>query len=392
MGINFLAEAESLRDKLMEIRKEFHRNPEIGDHEFKTAELIEKYLDELGIPHKRVIGTGVIAKVDGKLGGRNCAVRSDIDALPITEATGCDFASRNSGIMHACGHDVHMTGALGAAMILNAHRDELSGSVTFLFQPNEEGTGGAQRMIEAGCIDGVEAVFGCHVDPALKAGQVGIKYGNFYASSATWKIAVIGKSAHGAQRDKGIDSIEAAAHVVPEILSIDGGVVSVGMFHAGTANNILAGRADLEGIIRTYGLAERSRMCRELAEKSQAVSEKFGAKCECEITDSCVGVVNDNDGLTSLAEKTAREVFGDERVTVIEKPLFISEDFGSFIIAKTGCFYHIGAGCEYPLHSDKFLPDPDAIITAAAMHSSLAFSFNKNNKNNKKIRTGDRTI
>ncbi|MBQ9390137.1 MAG: M20/M25/M40 family metallo-hydrolase, partial [Synergistaceae bacterium] len=140
MGINFLAEAESLRDKLIEIRKEFHRNPEIGDHEFKTAELIEKYLDELGIPHKRVIGTGVIAKVDGKLGGRNCAVRSDIDALPITEATGCDFASRNSGIMHACGHDVHMTGALGAAMILNAHRDELSGSVTFLFQPNEEGT------------------------------------------------------------------------------------------------------------------------------------------------------------------------------------------------------------------------------------------------------------
>ncbi|MBR1437074.1 MAG: amidohydrolase [Synergistaceae bacterium] len=377
MSINFLAEAQSLRDKLIETRKEFHRNPEIGDSEFKTAELIEKHLDELGIPHRRVIGTGIVARIDGKLTGRNSAVRSDIDALPVTEATGCDFVSQNAGMMHACGHDVHMTGALGAAMILNAHREELSGSVTFLFQPNEEGTGGAQRMIDAGCLDGVEAVFGCHVDPALKAGHVGIKYGNFYAASATWKLTVIGKSSHGAQRDKGIDSIEVASHIVPEILKISGGVVSVGMFHAGTANNILAGQADLAGIIRTYGLTERSRMCGELAEICNNVSAKFGAKSECEITDSCVGIVNDNDELTSMAERTAREVFGDDKVTVIEKPLFISEDFGSFIIAKTGCFYHIGAGCEYPLHSDKFLPDPDAIVTASAMHSSLVYEYNK---------------
>lgn len=379
MSINFLDEAENLRDKLTDMRKEFHRIPEIGDHEFHTAELIEHYLDMAGITHRRVIGTGIIARVDGsrKLPGRNCAVRSDIDALPVTEATGCDFASKNPGMMHACGHDVHITGALGAAMILQSHRDELHGSVTFIFQPNEEGDGGADRMIDAGCLEGVEAVFGAHVDPALQAGHVGIKYGDFYAASATWKLSVIGKSSHGAQRDKGIDSIEAASHIVPEILSIPGGVVSVGMFHAGTANNILAGRAELAGIIRTYGLEKRTAMCQALAAKCQEVSEKFGAKCECAITDSCVGIVNDNDTITAMCERSARETFGDDRVDIISKPLFISEDFGSYIIAKTGCFYHIGAGCEYPLHSDKFLPVPDAIITAAAMHSSSAYNFNK---------------
>ena len=375
--MNFLTEAEKLRGKLTEIRKEFHRIPEIGDNEFKTAALIEKYLDENGIPHRRVIGTGITARVDGKLPGKNSAIRSDIDALPVNESTGCDFASQNPGMMHACGHDIHITGALGAAMILNSHKDELAGSVTFLFQPNEEGDGGAQRMIEAGCLEGVEAVFGCHVDPALKAGHVGIKYGDFYAASATWKVSVIGKSSHGAQRDKGIDSIEVSAHIVPEILKIPGGVVSVGMLHAGTANNILAGLAEMAGIIRTYGLEKRAAMCRELESVCQNVSARFGAKCICEITDSCVGIVNDNDAITSMIETAARETFGNDKVDIIEKPLFISEDFGSFLIAKTGCFYHIGAGCEYPLHSDKFLPVPDAIITAAAMHSSAVFAYNK---------------
>ncbi|MBQ3447457.1 MAG: amidohydrolase [Synergistaceae bacterium] len=377
MTITFLDEAEKLRDKLTDIRKEFHQIPEIGDHEFHTAELIEKYLDMAGIPHRRVIGTGIIARVDGNLPGNHCAVRSDIDALPVTEATGCDFVSKNLGIMHACGHDVHITGALGAAMILSSRKDELPGSATFIFQPNEEGDGGADRMIAAGCLEGVGAVFGCHVDPALPAGHVGIKYGDFYAASATWKVSVIGRTSHGAQRDKGIDSIEVASYIVPEILRIPGGVVSVGMFHAGTANNILAGRAELAGIIRTYGLEKRTAMCRQLEEVCANVSAKFGAKSECEITDSCVGIVNDNDNITAMCERSARETFGDSRVDIISKPLFISEDFGSYIIAKTGCFYHIGAGCEYPLHSDKFLPVPDAIITAAAMHSSSAYNYNK---------------
>ncbi|MBQ7561686.1 MAG: amidohydrolase [Synergistaceae bacterium] len=375
---NFLAQANNLRDKLLEIRKQFHRIPEIGNHEFKTAGLIEKYLDESGISHKRVLDTGIIAKLDGTKPGRNSALRTDIDALPINEATNCEFASQNPGFMHACGHDVHITGVLGAAMILANNRENLSGSVTFLFQPDEEGDGGAERLIKLGALDGIDAVFGAHVDPTLKAGDIGIKYGNFYASSAMFNIRVIGKSSHGAQRNKGVDSIEAASHLIIELLNMNapGQVVTVGKFTAGTARNILAGESDLQGIIRTFGVNERSKMCDELKNLTREIPAKFGAKSECEIISSAPGVINDNDKINLFVEKISRETLGSEHVKIIDTPTMISEDFGCYIMAKTGCFYHIGAESEYPLHSDKFLPKDDAIITASAIHSAVVTNFN----------------
>ncbi|MBQ6776479.1 MAG: amidohydrolase [Synergistaceae bacterium] len=376
MKIDFMAEAQSLREKLISLREEFHQTPELGNHEFKTAELIEKVLDEAKIPHKRILDTGIVARVEGKLPGRHSAIRADIDALPITEATGAKFSSRNPGFMHACGHDVHVTGALGAATILQHLATYMHGSATFLFQPDEEGDGGADRMIKAGGLEDVDAVFGCHVDPALPAGHVGVRYGNFYAASAMFKIAIIGKSVHGAQRDKGIDAIEVSANIIPKVLKIPGGVVSVGKLNAGTAGNILAGRAEFAGIIRTFGVDERARMCREFQEICEQVCASFGARCECDFNLSCPGVINDNDALTSLVEETAREALGSERVHRIEKPLFISEDFGFYIMARTGNFYHVGAGCECPLHSNNFLPDPDAIITASALHAAVVEKFN----------------
>lgn len=377
MAINFLAEAQKIAPKLNSIREELHKNPELGTHEFKTAEIIEKYLDEIGISHRRVLETGIIARIDGAFPGKNSAVRADIDALPINENTGVSFASQNPGCMHACGHDVHMTGVLGAAMILAKYQKDLHGSVTFIFQPDEEGEGGSDRMINAGALDGVEAVFGAHVDPALPAGYVGVKYGNFYAASAMFKIVIIGKSAHGAQRDKGVDAIEVSAHIIPEVLKIPGGVVSVCMINAGTAGNILAGRSEFRGIIRTFGVDERARMCKEFEEITTKICKSFNASCECNFMSGAPGIVNADDKLTSLVEKTAVETLGSERVRVIEKPLFISEDFGYYITAKTGNFYHIGAGCSHPLHSDKFLPQQDAFITASAVHSAVAFNFNK---------------
>lgn len=376
MAVDFLSEARAARVELAEIRKTFHRIPEIGNHEFRTSSLIEHYLDDMGITHRRILDTAIIARIDGALPGKHCALRSDIDALPITEATGCDFASTNSGMMHACGHDVHMSSVLGAAMLLKRHEKELRGSVTLLFQPDEEGDGGAKRMIDAGALEGIDAVFGAHVDPAIKAGDIGIRYGNFYAASATFDIAIIGKSSHGAQRDKGIDAIQIAAELVPQLLKLQGGVVSVCMFHAGTAENVIAGRADLRGIIRTYGVDERARMCRELDALTHEVSARFGGTCEVKLNISCPGIINDNDKLTSLVETTAKETLRAEHVQIIDKPLFISEDFGYFIMAKTGCFYHIGAGCEYPLHSDKFLPDPEAIVTASATHAAVVSKYN----------------
>ena len=375
--IDFLREARELAPKLISLREKFHEYPEIGNHEYKTAELIEKILDELNIPHKRILDTAVVARLEGALPGKNSALRSDIDALPINEATGVNFASKNPGFMHACGHDVHMTGVLGAAMILKKFQKDLPGSVTFLFQPDEEGNGGADRMIKAGCLENVDAVFGCHLDPALPAGNVGIKYGNFYAASAMFKIIIIGKSAHGAQRDKGIDAIEISAKIISEVLKISGGIVTVGMINAGTAGNILAGRSEFNGIMRTYGTDERALMVREFEDIVKKISDSYGAKYECHFNLSTPGIINDNEKLNSLVENAARGTLGSEHVNIIEKPLFISEDFGYYITAKTGSFYHVGAGCEYPLHSDKFLPVNDAIITASAVHSAVVFNFNK---------------
>ena len=375
---NFLEQANNLREKLLEIRKNFHRIPEIGNHEFKTADLIEKYLDEIGISHKRVLDTGIIARLDGVKSGKNSALRTDIDALPINEATGCEFSSQNPGFMHACGHDVHITGVLGAAMILANNRENLSGSVTFLFQPDEEGNGGADRLIQAGALENIDAVFGAHVDPSLKAGDIGIKYGNFYASSAMFNIKVIGKSSHGAQREKGIDSIEAASHLIIELLKMNqpGKVVTVGKISSGTARNILAGEAELQGIMRTFGVNERSKMCNELEKLTREIPAKFGAKSECELICNAPGVINDNDKINSFVEKIARDTLGSEHVKILETPTMISEDFGYYIMAKTGCFYHIGAESNYPLHSDKFLPKDDAIITASAIHSAVVTNFN----------------
>ncbi|MBQ6403128.1 MAG: amidohydrolase, partial [Oscillospiraceae bacterium] len=256
---DFLSEAAELESELTSLREAFHRTPELGNHEFKTAERIEHTLRALGLRPRRVLDTGVVATLHGSRPGPTIALRADMDALPVQETTGAPFASEIPGVMHACGHDVHITSALGAAMLLSRHRDSLCGSVRFVFQPDEEGEGGAERMIASGCMKGVAATFGGHVTPDLPAGTVGVRYGKFYAASDTFQIRLYGRAAHGAEREKGIDALEAGALLVqelirlPERLTGERSVVSVGTFRAGTARNIVADEAVITGIMRTLG-------------------------------------------------------------------------------------------------------------------------------------------
>ena len=177
--IDFLKEAQEISGELSEIRKTIHRHPELGNQEFKTSALVEAYLNKLGIETRRILDTAIIGTLKGGMDGPVAALRADMDALPVQEATGCSFASEVPGVMHACGHDVHTTALLGAAKILSAHRQGLRGEVRFFFQPDEEERGGARRMIAEGCMEGVQAVFGAHVDPLISAGSVGIRYGKF---------------------------------------------------------------------------------------------------------------------------------------------------------------------------------------------------------------------
>lgn len=239
--------ARAIAPELKTIREMLHRHPERGNEEFETAALIERTLAECGVGTERILNTAVVGTLKGALPGRTVALRADMDALPLEEQTGAPFASENPGVMHACGHDVHMTALLGAAKLLAARREKLHGTVRFLFEPDEEGNGGARSMTDAGCMEGVSAVFGAHVDPNLPAGKIGVRYGKFYAASDMITVTVFGKSAHGATPEKGIDALYAAVRMVDELkklpaaVAVDRCVLTIGSFHAGTARNIVAG-------------------------------------------------------------------------------------------------------------------------------------------------------
>ncbi len=379
--IDWKKEAAGIGEELREIRKEIHRNPEIGNREFKTSSLVENYLNSLGIQTKHLAGTGIVGELAGGKEGPVVALRADMDALPVTEHTGCDFSSRVPGMMHACGHDVHTTALLGAAKLLAAHRDELPGSVRFFFQPDEEGDGGAQRMIQEGCMENVSAVFGAHVDPAIPAGQIGIRYGKFYAASDSMDVFVHGKSAHGATREMGIDAIEAACKMIPELLDLpkillpEKSAVSIGAIQAGTVRNIVADHAEFHGIIRTLGRDSREKLLKEMEERLNRISDEMGTRIELILKQPGSGIVN-TDPETALCEHTAASVFGKENVVLLQEPKMISEDFGFFVEkCGAGCFYHIGAESPYPLHSDHFLPREEGIEVGAAMHASVAMNY-----------------
>ena len=377
---DYLTEAREIAPELTELRRAFHRHPELGNREFRTAARIESFLYRWGIPTQRLLDTAVIGRLEGALPGPTVALRSDMDALPLQEATGVDFASEVPGVMHACGHDVHMTAALGAARLLARRREELAGTVVFLFQPDEEYRGGAQRMIQAGALEGVNAVFGAHVVPDLPAGHMGVRYGKFYAASNPFHVVVKGVSAHGAQRERGIDALSAAAALVcrlidlPKALAGERAVVSVGTLRAGSAENALADRAELGGIIRTLGPAARAEICRQFNRTVEDTISQWGATAEIELLESYPGIVND-DGMTALAERAARVALGDGAVHVIDEPTMTTEDFGYFLQEIPGSFYHIGAGCGLPLHNTGYLPNDEAVVTAAALHAAVITSY-----------------
>lgn len=382
--MDFLQEAEALSAELSALRQELHREPELGNREWKTAQCIERYLHALDIPTSRPFGTAVVGTLSGAQPGRAAALRADMDALPIEEDTGAPFASQNPGVMHACGHDIHMTAALGAARLLAAHRDKLHGAVVFLFQPDEEGDGGAQRLIEAGALDRVDAVFGAHVSPELPLGHIGVRYGKFYAASNLFRVIVHGSSCHGAEREKGADALLAAAKMIPTLISLqerfpgEHSVVSVGTLHSGTADNIVPDRAEFTGIIRTLGPDTRAAMLGLVTEAISRIARETGTTAELRLRESYPGVVN-HDGMTRFVQETASAVLGSERVHVIERPTMTTEDFGYYLLERPGSFYSIGAGCSLPLHNRSFLPDARAAVTAAAVHAAVLYRYLCNN-------------
>ena len=373
---DFLSEAASLQSFLQTVRQTLHRAPELGNQEFRTSAYLRSILEPLGLIVENPFGTALCATLHGTRPGRIVALRGDMDALAVTEATGAEFSSQTPGVMHACGHDIHMTAAVGAAILLAAHRETLCGSVRFLFQPDEEGYGGAQRFVDAGCLHGVDAVFGTHVSPELPLGSVGIRYGKFYAASDTFSITIRGKSAHGAEPEKGIDALQAAAQLAVRLVSLRGALngercaVTVGTLQAGTAINVVADNAQLTGILRTLGSDSRACMRTLITDTAAEIAVQTGTQIDVQLHASYPGVVND-DSASRLVQDTAVQLLGEPYVAVLQQPTLMTEDFGYYLSAAPGCFYHVGAGCSAPLHSPQFLPDIRAAVTAAALHAAV---------------------
>lgn len=380
-----LERARALAPTLTAIRRDIHQHPELSFQEHRTAALVADTLRSMGTPVDTNVGrTGVV----GHLGtaGPIVALRADMDALPIQELNDVDYASQVPGVMHACGHDVHTTCLLGAAMLL---RDmDLPGRVRLLFQPSEEGMddegkSGAMRMVEEGAFDGVSAVFGFHVHGSYPAGTVICTPGATAASMDNFRAVILGSAAHGAYPAEGVDAILLASQVVTtlhtivsrRISAIDAGVISVGVIQGGTKENNLADRVELRGTIRSLDESVRQTLVHEL-DRSCQVAKTLGGDYELSIQGGFPPVVND-EKLTTLVSRVASEMVGPEAV-LRRPPELGGEDFAFFLQQAPGCLFELGVrapgGPVRHLHNPHFDIDESILPLGAAMLAGAALA------------------
>lgn len=364
--------AREIAPKLIETRKRLHMRPELSWEERETSAAIQRRLTELGIPFRAGLavgpnggpGTGVIAEIKGARPGRTIAYRADIDALPMGDDKSAPYKSQCPGVMHACGHDAHVSIGLGLAETLFRVRDQIQGSVRILFQPAEESPpSGAPRMIADGAIDGVDAIWCVHVEPNLKAGVFGLKRGVLTAAVDMYRLKVTGRSAHSARPHLGVDAILAASRVITAIYqtiqsSIDPyttGVLNVGMVHGGEAPNILAGSCELSGTIRSYEPELREFIPKQVDKQARAICESMGATAEFEIVDGSPAVINDLD-MIDFAEKATLDAFGSSGAHHLTRPSTGGDDFSYYGERIPMCMVRAGArmGDGHGLHTTLF--------------------------------------
>ena len=372
-------------------RRKVHSNPELAFQEHQTASLVASELRRLGVRVRTGVGgTGVVGVLEGNTPGKVVALRADMDALPIKEQTGLEFASRNEGVMHACGHDGHVAMLLGAAAILAAHRAELSGAVKFLFQPAEEAGelgGGAKQMIEAGALERprVDYVFGLHIFTNYPAGSFALRPGPLMAASGIFTIRILGRGGHGSAPHQTIDPVFVAAQVINALQGIrsrmldplEPSVVSVCSVHSGTRNNIIPDEAVLEGTLRTVGESTRRRVEALIPRIVKSVCRAFGAGCEVKVRTAYPITLNDPAVALSVS-RLLRSIPGTSTREVL--PLLTAEDFSYFLRKVPGTYYFLGTrnekkGCIHPNHSSKFDIDEDVLKYGAASLATLAYEF-----------------
>lgn len=367
--------AREILARMVEIRRDLHRHPELSWCEQRTAQRVGEALDALGISYRKVGETGLVADLPGPDGVPRVALRADMDALPISEETGLPFASVHEGVMHACGHDGHTSMLLGAAELLVG--EQLSAPVRLIFQPAEEVGSGARRMIERGALDGVALIFGGHIDPRYATGQLVITEGVVNASADGFRIRVVGHGAHAARPHEGIDAIVAGSYLVTEMQAIVSrelnpaqlGVISVGRFAAGSAANVIADRAELEGTVRAHDPAVRAELLASLRRVVDACAVLHRVRMELDIGEGTPPVRNDGD-MISLAREAAVGVVGEAAICELADANMGGEDFGCYLERIPGCFIRFGArapgATSVPAHSSRFTFDENVLGVGAS--------------------------
>jgi amidohydrolase len=374
------------KDRIVKVRRDLHLIPEPAYTEKKTSAYVAEYLRgeglevQTGIAQYGVVG---LMKLPGP--GKTLMIRSDIDALPVTEATGLPFASTHEGAMHACGHDAHMAMVLGAATILNKVKDSLHGNIKFLFQPAEEGPGGAKPMIEEGVMENPHVDFsvGCHVWPAIPEKTIGVKAGRLMAAMDRFDIRIIGKGGHGAMPHLCVDALEVGTQVVNALQRIASRhmnplsptVVTVGSFQAGTTFNVIPGEAEMCGTTRTFDRDIWASWPERVEKIVRGVCESMGAEYELKYSQGYPPLLND-ESMAEVVRKCARDVVGEEGVIEPEETMG-GEDMAFYLEKSKGCFFFLGVGREgcAPLHNPKFDLNEDVLLTGVETYCRIALEL-----------------
>lgn len=376
--------AEKYSPKIIKIRREIHKNPELSFEEFETSKLVHSTLTELKVDSvKKMCKTGVMGLISGKK-GKCVALRADLDALPIVEDTNLPFASKNLGKMHACGHDTHSSMLLGAAMILTELKTELNGSVKLIFQPGEEkNPGGASMMIIEGVLDNpkVDAIFGQHILPRKPAGSFGFYPGVMMASQDEIYITIKGKTGHGAKPHLTIDPIVTASQFIVAVQSVvsrntnpyDPIVITFGKIDGGTATNIIPGEVKIAGTIRTLDEKLRKKALAQIERTLKGICAASGATSEFELSPGYPELKND-ENMTKFAEDAAVEFAGRREVFRAER-FMGAEDFAYYLKRVPGSFYRIGAGYTTDIHTPTLDVDEAMLAKGAGFMAYLAWKY-----------------
>lgn len=369
---------DEIYQEIVHIRRDFHKNPELSENEFRTQKKIQEYLNQWNIENYVCADTGVVGIIRGKHEGKTVGLRGDIDALPINEKNNHSYCSINPGVMHACGHDAHTAILLGVGKIMKEMADSeesIEGNVKLFFQPAEETIGGGKRMVQEGCMlnPNVDYMLGLHVMPYIDAGKVELKYGKLNASTDTIKITLKGRQAHGAYPDKGIDAIAMAGNVITSLQTIvsrnisplNSVVISLGKISGGIKDNVIADEVNISGTLRALDDDTRYFTKNRITDIVKNTAIAFGGEGEVDFRDGYQALIN-NDEVVDVINENAKKILGEENIVFKEFPSLGAEDFSYFSDVAKGGFFHLGCGnnskgITSPIHTDCFDIDEECL-------------------------------